>query len=172
MYKGCTRDTQGTNTLAIPEQHRSNTLSPGLPHARSSASVPSRQIGPTRPVQGRNPKTEGREKAEIRSPEFIAIAAEWQPIGFRPSFGFRVSAFGFQGCRTWSPFNQPDFRAALPLHLGLPLAPPKGVRYPYMRDFSEYYWWTRQPRCLRAGCHAVCQFPADDEIRVNSPSLR
>jgi hypothetical protein len=41
MYKGCTRDSQGTNTLttpeqyrsntgAIPEQHQSNTLSPDL----------------------------------------------------------------------------------------------------------------------------------------------
>ena len=26
MYKGCTRDTQGTNRLAIPEHPRSNTL--------------------------------------------------------------------------------------------------------------------------------------------------
>ena len=30
MYKGCTRDSQGNNTLTTPEQYRSNTLSPGL----------------------------------------------------------------------------------------------------------------------------------------------
>jgi hypothetical protein len=55
--------------------------------------------------------------------------------------------------------------------LGLRLAPLTHVRYPFRRDFSEYYWWTRQTGCLRAGFHAVCQFPADDEIRVDSPSL-
>src|ERR1017187_7590138 len=32
MYNGCTRVVQGTNTLAIPEQYRSNTLPPGVPH--------------------------------------------------------------------------------------------------------------------------------------------
>jgi hypothetical protein len=106
MYKGRTRDTQGTNRLAIPEQYRSNTLAPGLPHARSSASAPSRQIRPTRPVQGRNPKTEGREKAEIRSPESIAIAAEWQPIGSGHS---RISGFGLLSVFELRPS---DFRAA------------------------------------------------------------
>jgi hypothetical protein len=106
MYKGCTRDTQGTNTLAIPEQHRSNTLSPGLPHARTSASAPSRQIRLTSPVQGRNPKTEGREKAEIRSPESIAIAAECQPIGSGHS---RISDFGLLSVFELRPS---DFRAA------------------------------------------------------------
>ena len=30
MYKGCTRDTQGINRLATPEQYRSNILSLGL----------------------------------------------------------------------------------------------------------------------------------------------
>jgi hypothetical protein len=106
MYKGCRRDTQGINRLATPEQHRSNTLSLGLPHARSSTSAPSRPIRPTRPVQGRNPKTEGREKAEIRSPESIAIAAEWQPIGSGHS---RISGFGLLSVFELRPS---DFRAA------------------------------------------------------------
>src|ERR1035441_5213668 len=32
MYKGCTRDQHARNPGAIPEQCRSNTLSPGVPH--------------------------------------------------------------------------------------------------------------------------------------------
>ena len=35
MYKGCTRDVQGTNTLATPEQYRNNTLAPPEDHARA-----------------------------------------------------------------------------------------------------------------------------------------
>jgi hypothetical protein len=33
MYKGCTRDAQGTNRLATPEQRRSNTGATRLQHA-------------------------------------------------------------------------------------------------------------------------------------------
>jgi hypothetical protein len=33
MYNGCTRDTQGNNTLATPEQHPSNTGATPLLHA-------------------------------------------------------------------------------------------------------------------------------------------
>lgn len=51
-------------------------------------------------VEGRNPKTEGSLKSEIRSLAHFWLRAEELPflnsaIGLRPSLGHRVSAFGF-----------------------------------------------------------------------------
>jgi hypothetical protein len=58
--------------------------------------------------RGRNPKPEGRRPKEIRSPKpepadpCNRLAAHrikrFSDFGFRPSFGFRFSTFGFQGC--------------------------------------------------------------------------
>src|ERR1035437_2317590 len=67
------------------------------------------KVGPS-PVQGRNPKPEGRKKSEIRSPESTGTAATWQPIGSNhcqiPGFGL-LSAFGLRAS---------DFRAAARLY--------------------------------------------------------
>jgi len=45
----------------------------------------------------RNPKAEGRDPKEIRRPkaETSFILARHSDFEFRPSFGFRISAFGF-----------------------------------------------------------------------------
>ncbi len=60
-----------------------------------------------RPKAERNPKTEVR----IESHPGGATANRIRPFS---EFGFRPSVFGFQGCRTGSSLNWPDFRAALP----------------------------------------------------------
>ena len=52
----------------------------------------------------------------------VSLRGSWTPRtvprlcqnGFRPSFGFLPSFFGFQGCRTCSSLNWADVRAALP----------------------------------------------------------
>ena len=72
-----------------------------------------------------NPTSEDRRPKEIRDPKSRihshasgAVAhrvAPFSDFGFRPSFGFRVSAFGSQVCRPCSPFKRPDPQAALRL---------------------------------------------------------
>ena len=72
-----------------------------------------------------NPTSEDRRPKEIRDPKSRihshasgAVAhrvAPFSDFGFRPSFGFRVSAFGSQLCRPCSPFKRPDPQAALRL---------------------------------------------------------
>ena len=61
----------------------------------------------------RRPKAERTPKSElrIRSQPCGVAAHRIKPVsdfGFRTSFAFRVSAFGFQGCGTCSPINPPD----------------------------------------------------------------
>ena len=60
-----------------------------------------------------------RPKAEVRIDSHPGGAAAnrirpFSEFGFRPAFGFRPSVFGFQGGRTGSSLNWPDFSAALP----------------------------------------------------------
>src|SRR5262245_8234765 len=42
----------------------------------------------------RNPKSEGRKKAQVRNPIKHSLVC-CSDFGFRPSFGFRLSDFGF-----------------------------------------------------------------------------
>jgi hypothetical protein len=52
----------------------------------------------------RNPKAEGRKKSEVPKSENATASARWQKrgiaavsvFGYRPSFGLRVSGFGFR----------------------------------------------------------------------------
>ena len=63
--------------------------------------------------EARRPKAERRPKSEDRNPRPSAVRS--LALGLRPSaFGFNPpSVFGFQGGRTRSALNGPDFRAAL-----------------------------------------------------------
>jgi len=79
------------------------TISNLKPH---SAAQGCSNVGPGRSKpEIRRPKAERNPKAEVRidSHPGGAAASRLRPFsefGFRPSFGLRPSAFGFQGCRT------------------------------------------------------------------------
>jgi hypothetical protein len=70
-----------------------------------------------------NPNAENLNPKEIRNSKSrkTSLAGGWpsqrlkpfSDFGLRASFGFRSSAFGFQGCRSCSSCYRPDFRAAL-----------------------------------------------------------
>src|ERR1035437_643120 len=64
-----------------------------------------------RPKAERNPKSEGRIHSH---PSGVAVhrLKPFSDFGFRPSFGSRVSAFGFKGCQPCAPLNRPDTSAA------------------------------------------------------------
>jgi hypothetical protein len=129
VYKGCTRvvqgidkgyprDQQARNPGATPEQPRSNTLATGPWQARwpgARGVLKSVAAGP-------NPNAENRNPKEIRNPKSrkTSLAGGWpgqrlkpfSDFGLRVSLGFRFSAFGFQGCRSYSSCYRSDFRAA------------------------------------------------------------
>jgi hypothetical protein len=70
----------------------------------------------------RRPKAERNPKAEIRIQSYFSEAVAhrltlFQDFGFRPSFGFRVSVFGFQGRSHCASFKRPGLRAALRVRL-------------------------------------------------------
>src|ERR1035437_3140221 len=82
MYKGCTRDTQGTNTLATPEQHRSNTGATLFPLARTwlwggfGWLCPASGPPPWQPPPGGSPGATRRQKLA----GFPAITSDDPPI--------------------------------------------------------------------------------------------
>ena len=72
----------------------------------------------------RRPKAERNPKAEIRiQSHFSGVVAHrltlFQDFGFRPSFGFRVSVFRFQGRSHSASSKRPGLRAALRVRLEL-----------------------------------------------------
>ena len=85
----------------------------------------------------RRPKAERNPKAEVRIDSHPGGAAAnrsrpFSEFGFRPAFGFRPSVFGFQGGRTGSSLNWPDFSAALP-PAPAPLAIPQFIDHTLLR---------------------------------------
>src|ERR1039458_6793010 len=54
-----------------------------------------------------NPKTEGRVQSHYSGAQAHRIKP-YSDLGFRPSFGLRISVFGFQGCGICFPANRPS----------------------------------------------------------------
>ena len=102
----------------------------------SIRSLPNSTSEDQRPKESRDPKS------RIHSYASGAVAHRVTPFldfGFRPSFGFRVSAFGSQVCRPCSPFKRPDPQAALRLCQREPRCQPASApRAPpdWLRDFG------------------------------------
>src|ERR1017187_8456488 len=96
--------------------------------ANQKSTRPCPPFGPARGVlesvvASPNPNAENRNPKEIRNPKSrkTSLAGGWpsqwlklfSDFGLRVSLGFRFSAFGYQGCRSYSSSYRSDFRAAL-----------------------------------------------------------